>query len=281
MVSRKRNSLLCPNCRKLISTSDDSCPYCGTKNPTSLFKRDYLGSLVRNPYDIIKVIIGVNVALFLLSLVLNPASVGVSGNPLSMLSPSSNSLLLLGATGVIPIDRFGSWWTLVSASYLHGGILHIFFNMMILSQIGPLVIREFGMHRFFTIYTITGIAGFLLSYVAGVSFTIGASASVCGLIGAILYYGKARGGTFGTALYRQVLTWLVVIAVFGFIVPGINNWAHGGGALAGLGAAFLLSFDERKAENHRHRLLSMACMGITVVILIWAVLRAIFFTFLN
>lgn len=281
MNPRERNSLLCPNCKKLISASEDRCPYCGLRNPTGLFKRDFLGALLRNPLDIIKVIIGVNIALYVLSLVLDPAAVGMKGNPLSLLSPSGNSLLLMGATGVIPINRFGSWWTLLSASYLHGGVLHIFFNMIVLRQIGPLVIHEFGMNRFFIIYTMSGIAGFFLSYLAGVHFTIGASANLCGLIGAILYYGKARGGTFGTGLYRQVLTWLVVIAIIGFILPGINNWAHGGGALAGIGLGYLLKYNERRPENHHDRLLSLACAVLTVVVLTWAVLRSMAIAFMN
>ncbi len=279
MAPRERNSLLCPNCRKLISASEKVCPYCGMKNPSGFMNRDFLGSLIRNPYDLIKIIIGVNVAFYLLTLILNPSAVGMSGNPLSMLSPSSNSLLLMGATGVIPIDRFGAWWTLVSASYLHGGVLHILFNMIAFRQISPLVIHEFGLHRFFVIYTGTGIAGFALSYAAGVPFTIGASASICGLIGAILYYGKSRGGSFGTALYKQVLGWLVFIGVFGFLVPGINNWAHGGGALAGVGLAFLLGYNDKKTENHWHRYLSMACIGLTVIVLLWSVVRAFYYSF--
>ncbi|MCK9230880.1 MAG: rhomboid family intramembrane serine protease [Syntrophales bacterium] len=279
MGPRERKSLLCPNCRKLISSSEEVCPYCATRTPASMLKRDFISSLLTNPYDIIKIIISVNAALYILTLVLDPASTGLSGNPLAFLSPSSNSLLLLGATGTYPIGRFGSWWTLLSACYLHGGILHILFNMLALRQIGPLVIHEFGVHRFFAIYTITGIVGFFLSWVAGVSFTIGASASVCGLIGATLFYGKARGGSFGTALFRQVLGWLVIIAIFGFIVPGINNWAHGGGAASGIVLAFLLGYNDRNSENHRHRFLAMGCVGLTVTILLWAILRAMYYAF--
>lgn len=281
MGPRERKSLLCPNCRKLISSSEEVCPYCGTKTPASLLKRDFIGSLLTNPYDIIKIIISVNAALYILTLVLDPASLRLSGNPLAFLSPTNSSLLLMGATGTYPIGVYGAWWTLLSASYLHGGILHILFNMLALRQIGPLVIHEFGVHRFFAIYTVTGVAGFFLSWVAGVPFTIGASASVCGLIGAILFYGKARGGSFGTALFRQVLGWMVIIAIFGFVIPGINNWAHGGGAAAGVALAFLLGYNDRSSENHRHRLLSTGCMGLTVTILLWAVLRALYYGLLS
>ena len=75
------------------------------------------------------------------------------------------------------------FWTLVSANYLHGSILHIFFNMAALRQLGLLVAREYGVYRMFIIYTLGGIIGFFISYLASVSWTIGASAAVCSLAG--------------------------------------------------------------------------------------------------
>ncbi len=195
--------------------------------------------MLRSPYDIINYILYVNVAFYIFSLVLSPTALGLSANPLSFLSPSSNSLVILGATGTIPIGRLHWWWTLLSASYLHGGLLHIAFNMLALKNLGPFVVREYGVNRFFIIYTITGIAGFYLSYLAGVSLTIGASASICGLIGATLYYGKSRGDLYGETIYKQVMGWVVGLALFGFMVPGINNWGHGGGIVSEYFSAFL------------------------------------------
>jgi len=195
----------------------------------------------------------------------------LSGNPMTLLSPDNRGLLLLGATGAIPIDRFHHWWTLVSASYLHGGILHIVFNMLALRQIAPLVIREYGTHRMIVIYTLSGVGGFLVSYLAGVSFTIGASAAVCGLIGAALYYGKRRGGNYGQAVYRQVGGWALSIFLFGMVVPGINNWAHGGGMATGIFMGLLMGYHESKKENMRHRLLGSLCVIGTTAVLLWAV----------
>ena len=106
--------------------------------------------------------------------------------------------------------------------------------MMALRQLAPFVIREFGPWRFILIYSLGGVIGFWISYWAGVQLTIGASASICALIGAILYYSKSRGGTYGQALYRQVSGWVLGIFLFGLLVPGINNWAHGGGMAAGI-----------------------------------------------
>lgn len=227
----------------------------------------------------VKIIIYINIAFYLLSILLSPSALGLSANPLTFLSPSDKSLFLLGATGTVPITGYGRWWTLVSASFLHGSILHIFFNMAALGQLGPFVLREFGFNRFVIIYILTGVAGFFISYLAGISFTIGASASLCGLIGAIIYYGKSRGGFYGEVIYRQAMGWVIGLVLFGLLVPGINNWAHGGGVISGLLLAFLLGYNERKSETFFHRVLAIGCMVLSSVILLWAVLQAVYYSF--
>lgn len=271
MGKMNRNSILCPNCRRLISTDEQHCPYCGLRNPGSRWKSISLGKGLLGPDRIVLNIISVNIGMFILSILINPASTGFSANPLSFLSPGAKSLLLLGATGTIPIDQFDRWWSVLSATYLHGSILHILFNMMALWQIGPLIIQEYGSYRMVSIFTLSGVGGFLASYLAGVAFTLGASAAVCGLIGATLYFGKSRGGHFGQAVYQQVGGWAIGIFLFGFLVPGINNWAHGGGMLCGALTGFLLGYREKNEENFYHRLLGVICVLATLAALIWAV----------
>ncbi|MBW2596034.1 MAG: rhomboid family intramembrane serine protease [Deltaproteobacteria bacterium] len=278
MHRSEKKSILCPNCRKLINRDEPVCPYCGLSRPGSGWKKTLPSNLLRSPYDMIKIIIYVNAAFYVFALLLNPTALGLSANPLAFLSPSNNSLLLLGATGTIPIDRLGRWWTLLSASYLHGGLLHIAFNMLALRQLGPFVLREYGLYRFLIIYTVTGIAGFYLSYLAGVSLTIGASASICGLIGATLYYGKSRGDIYGQAIYKQVMGWVVGLAMFGFMIPGINNWGHGGGIVAGILLGFLMGYNEKHRENQLHRVLATSCILLTAGVLLWAVLQSIYYS---
>ncbi|MBW2650839.1 MAG: rhomboid family intramembrane serine protease [Deltaproteobacteria bacterium] len=278
MHRSEKKSILCPNCRKLINRDEPVCPYCGLSRPGSGWKKTLPSNLLRSPYDMIKIIIYVNAAFYVFALLLNPTALGLSANPLAFLSPSNNSLLLLGATGTIPIDRLGRWWTLLSASYLHGGLLHIAFNMLALRQLGPFVLREYGLYRFLIIYTVTGIAGFYLSYLAGVSLTIGASASICGLIGATLYYGKSRGDIYGQAIYKQVMGWVVGLAMFGFMIPGINNWGHGGGIVAGILLGFIMGYNEKYRENQLHRVLATSCILLTAGVLLWAVLQSIYYS---
>ncbi|HVO66134.1 MAG TPA: rhomboid family intramembrane serine protease [Syntrophales bacterium] len=276
MSVREKNSILCPNCRKLISADEPECPYCGLSRPGSRLKTNFLSKFLSASIDAVKIIIYINIAFYILSILLNPSSLGFSTNPLTLLSPSDKSLFLLGATGTIPIAGYGRWWTLVSASFLHGGILHIFFNMAALAQLGPFVLREFGFNRFVVIYVLTGIAGFFISFLAGISFTIGASASICGLIGAIIYYGKSRGGFYGEVIYRQAMGWVIGLVLFGILVPGINNWAHGGGLVSGIMFAFLIGYNEKKGETFLHRFLAIGCMGLTFIVLMWAVLQALY-----
>lgn len=270
-------AVICPRCRKLINDDEPACPYCGLRRPASPWSRlvGSLGGLSEENF--VTYVIYLNGAMYVLSLLLSPTGMRLSGNPLTFLSPSDQSLFLLGATGTVPIARAGRWWTLLSANYLHGGILHIFFNMVALRQLAPVTLREYGLHRTVVIYTLGGVLGFAVSFVAGVPFTIGASAAVCALIGALLYYGKSRGGSYGSALFQQVWGWTIGLFLFGFVVPGINNWGHAGGVAAGLLLGRLLGYRERNRDNRAHAVLSQTCIAATLVVLGWAVASSFFY----
>ena len=220
-----------------------------------------------------KAIITANILYFALSLVISGRSDGTGG----FFSPGQTSLLLLGATGTYPIDYFGRYWTLISASYLHGGILHIIFNLMALKQIAPWVSNEYGTSRMFTIYTLGGVFGYVVSYLAGVSFTIGASAAVCSLIGSLLYYGKSRGGAYGSSVYREVSGWVISLFIFGLIFPGINNWGHGGGIIGGIIVGALLGYNERRRENSFDQALALLCGLATIGVLVWRAVGSLVF----
>jgi rhomboid protease GluP len=142
--------------------------------------------------------------------------------------------------------------------------------MLAIRQLAPLVIREFGINRTIILYTLGGIGGFCISTFAGVRFTIGASAALCSLIGALLYYGKSRGGAYGQNIFSQIGGWALSIGIFGFIVPGINNWGHGGGMLAGALLGYLLGYTDKKREKFSHKILAMICLSATCLTLLWS-----------
>ena len=268
-------AMLCPGCRKLLNRDAPFCPHCGLQRPGAWWKRLALRGWLHDPNQVVKVLIGINAAMYVISLLVSPRSSQVSFDLLTTLSPSNQSLLQLGATGTIPIDQLQRWWTLLSANYLHGGILHILFNMLALRQLIPLVGHLYGINRLIVLYTLTGVAGFWVSYVAGVPFTIGASAALCGLIGATLYYGKSRGGLFGEAIYRQIGGWAIGIFVIGLLIPGINNWGHGGGMVAGALLGYLIGYRERGEEQPWHTMLAAVCMAATGLVLAWMLLSSI------
>jgi len=278
MTEQRKRSILCPRCRKLVSSDEERCPYCGLSQPGAWWKGRF-GRFFGDPQDLVRSIIWLNAALFVLSVLLYPSRIGFSANPFAFLSPSDESLFMLGATGTIPIGIFKRWWTLVSANFLHGSILHIFFNMMALRQLGPFVAAEYGASRFISIYLLSGVAGFLVSYIAGIPFTIGASASLTGLIGAILYYGKSRGGLYGQAIYKQATGWVIGLAVIGLLVPAINNWAHGGGLACGILTGYIFGYEEKRPETYFHRILGALLVFLTAAILAWALFQALFFRF--
>lgn len=275
--SKKPTAILCPGCHKLINADDIQCPYCRMKRPGAGFRRIPLPRLTQSGDTAIRWIIYVNVAFFILSILLYPKHIGLTANPLHFFSIDTDSLILLGATGTLPIDRLHRWWTLVSASYLHGSLLHIFFNMAALNQLGKLAVREFGVSRMFIIYTVGGAAGFLASYLAGIPLTIGASASLCALMGAALFYGKHRGGTYGALVYRQISGWIVSLAIIGFAIPSINNWGHGGGLVGGIALGWLLGYSELRPETSAHRWMAGICLWGTVAILAWAAVSGVFY----
>lgn len=268
-------AMLCPGCRKLLNRDAPFCPHCGMQRPGVWWKRLALRAWLQDPNQVVKILIGINAAMYVISLLVSPQSSRGSFDLLTTLSPSNQSLLQLGATGTFPIDQLQRWWTLLSANYLHGGILHILFNMLALRQLIPLVGHLYGINRLIVLYTLTGIAGFWVSYVAGVPFTIGASAALCGLIGATLYYGKSRGGLFGEAIYRQVGGWAIGIFVIGLLIPGINNWGHGGGMVAGALLGYLIGYRERGDEQPWHTMLAAVCMAATGLVLAWMLLNSI------
>ena len=267
-----QRAILCPRCRRLVGSEEAVCSWCGTGRtaPWWQFMNWSRGALEGD--WLVKAIVTANILFFAISLILSIKT----GNTGSFLSPGQTSLMLLGATGTYPIDHFGRYWTVVSANYLHGGILHLIFNLMALRQIAPLTSGEFGASRMFTIYTLGGVIGYIVSYRAGVSFTIGASAAVCSLIGALLYYGKSRGGAHGSSVYREVSGWVVSLFVFGLIFPGINNWGHGGGIIGGIIIAALVGYNERRRENRADQALALFCGLVTVGVLVWATVKAFF-----
>ncbi|MEE8368127.1 MAG: rhomboid family intramembrane serine protease [Thermoanaerobaculia bacterium] len=267
MLKRQTSgSVVCPACGRLVGVQQDKCGYCGRSNPgmwgfASVFRK--LG----NDLGFVELVIGGCAVLYLLTLAADPHGVTMGG-ALSFLSPSSRSLFLFGASGAIPVFSFDRWWTVLSASWLHGGLLHIFFNMMWVRQLAPATANLFGPGRMVLIYSMAGVSGFLLTSVVaayfsllrGASFSVGASAAIFGLLGALVLYGRETGSS---AVGREAWKYALILGVFGFIMPGIDNFAHIGGFIGGYGAAKFLN--PLIPERVDHLIAAVAVLILTVV----------------
>lgn len=267
-------SVLCTSCGVLVGVNDDRCYNCGRRNP-GLWGFAPVIRALGHDMGFVPFVIGSCVVLYVLTLLASGGNIG-TGGLFSFLSPSLPSLFLFGASGGVPVFGYGRWWTVLSAAWLHGGAIHILFNMMALRQLGPAVAELFGPGRTVIIYTAAAVCGFTLSscavffpailFLRGSPFTVGASASIAGLIGAILYYGHRSG----SSIARSYATSYALMLVFmGFLMAGIDNYAHAGGFGGGYLAARLL--DPLKPERIDHMVIAVGCLVASILSIVASV----------
>jgi rhomboid protease GluP len=218
-------------------------------------------------------------AAYLATLVSDPSGIRMGGI-FSMGSPSLESLFLYGASGAMPVLYYGRWWTVLSASWLHGGLLHIVFNMMWIRNLAPATVEVFGPGRTIIIYVGGGAVGFLASTLAGLlalpgplrgaGYTVGASAPLFALFGALLVYGRRSGSRHVTEQVRGMALGMLAFGfILGFIAPGIDNWAH----LGGLGGGYVLArwLDPLLPERGDHLVVGLLLLGLSLAAILASV----------
>jgi rhomboid protease GluP len=263
----------------LVGVNDDTCYNCGRRNPGLWGFAPVLRSL-GGDMGFVPFVIGTCAVLFVLTLVASQGDIGMGGL-FSLFSPSQTALFLFGASGAIPVFRLDRWWTVLSAGWLHGGALHILFNMMWVRQLAPATADLYGPGRMVIIYTAAGVAGFALSSFAGAylpnlfflrggQFTVGASASIFGLLGALVYYGR-RGGS--RLVGSEAMSYALMLGVFGFIMPGVDNYAHAGGFGGGWLASRVL--DPLKPERIDHIAIALACLALSVLSIVASIITGL------
>lgn len=259
----------------LVGVNDDTCYNCGRRNPGlwgfAPALRALGGDLGFMPF-----VLGTCAVMYVLSLLASQGDIGMRG--LGFFSPSRRALFMFGESGAIPVFGAGRWWTVLSAGWLHASLLHILFNMMALRQIAPATADLFGPGRMVIIYTAGSIGGFALSSIAGQYFpgvfqgglfTVGASASIAGLVGGILAYGHRSGSSMARSYATNVIIQLVVI---GFLMSGIDNYAHAGGLAAGYLAARVL--DPLQPERIDHIVIAVGCLGLSLLSIVVSIVHA-------
>jgi rhomboid protease GluP len=127
----------------------------------------------------------------------------------------------------------GQPWRLITAIFLHGGLLHIGFNMWVLMDIGPMVEEMYGSARYFFLYIATGAFGYVVSSYLGGHPSVGASGALLGLIGLLLASTTGRKSPAAQSLRSALIRWVIYIFVLGIIMSGTDNYAHAGGLVSG------------------------------------------------
>ncbi len=240
---------MCPNCRAFITTSDKVCPYCGAQpGPSPRVRFDsgqILGGLIPQARFTTILILLINTGLYIADK-LNPQA----------------GITMAGASLPWVFERI-QLWRLVTAGFLHGGILHILMNSWVLFDLGAEVEQIYGTSRMIVFYFVSTVTGFYLSSHMGLQ-SLGSSAGIFGLIGAMLAFGLFDKSSLGSAVKSLYTRWLIYMLVLSFI-PGVDFYAHLGGLAGGFAAAWLASTPLARLMWKEPLLkgLAIACIALT------------------
>jgi rhomboid protease GluP len=227
---------MCPQCRAFITTDDQICPYCQAQLTPRMAERrmpsDVLGGLIPHARFTTMMILLINTGLYIATAVHSARAGGGGG-----LDVDAATLFDFGAKYRAAIMA-GQWWRLITAGFLHGGVLHILMNSWVLFDVGAQVEESFGTSRFLVLYFISNITGFLLSTYWSATLSIGASGAIFGLIGAMIALGVRDRSSYGAAIRRLYMRWAIFALVMS-LLPGIDMGAHIGGLAGGFIVAYL------------------------------------------
>ena len=279
---QKTGSVVCPSCGNLVGVNDDECLNCGRKNPGMWGFAHVLSGLGKN-FSFLPIAMGGCLVLYLFQLVMEPGRIG------GLLAPGPCASVQLGSSGFEPVVLMSRWWTVLSAGWLHGNLLHIGFNLMWIRQLGPFAGEAFGTSRSTILYLLSGVGGFVATTVVrsfvrfgglsgiipgplvGADYTLGASAAIFGWIGALIYFGRRTGRS---ALSSQLMWGAAVpLAVIGLLWPSIDNWAHFGGFVTGYLGAMVL--DPLKPERVNHTFLAFVLIALTALSIVVSLMVAL------
>ncbi|BAD40853.1 rhomboid family intramembrane serine protease [Symbiobacterium thermophilum] len=198
-------------------------------------------------------------------------TVWMGGGLLNLISgPDTLSLVIWGANySLLTLAERTQQWRLVSHLFLHGGAMHLAFNMWAFWQVGRYCELIYGSARMLFIYFVAGVIGGVASVAVrpGLVISVGASGAILGLMGALIY--------FATTVRNRRVDWQGLLApvainlLFGFVYGRVDNYAHIGGLLGGLLAAFVAGVP---GERGGWRQLAAPALGVLVGLVVAGVL---------
>jgi membrane associated rhomboid family serine protease len=192
-----------------------------------------------------RILIGINVAIYLLELAqgaginANSGSIYVNGVLVASAREIGGQILPAGlGVGHLIGVAHGDWWRLISAAFLHYGPIHLGFNMFFLYWIGTPVEEYLGRARYLLVYLVSGLAGSAGALVLTPnSATVGASGAIFGILGAALVL--ERQGSY--VLGGSAMGLIVINLALGFFLAGISIGGHIGGLIGGAACMLVLS----------------------------------------
>jgi len=260
---------MCRHCRELVDRSLATCPACGASMrdvPRGGAGRLFAAVLPQFS-SLTAILITANVFILAIQLIIwgaDPQPHGLFG----ILSPPWQAQFLFGAKWPGTILELHQYWRVVTAGFLHGGILHLAFNGYALSILGPLIEESFGWRKFLFIYLASDIGSFAVSTLFSPrSSSVGASGAIFGLLGFGVIFARFRAGPRGRAVSDQLMRWILP-GVLMLFLPGIDNAAHAGGFACGALLALVVAPGEPR--NTRERRIWAVLTALSLVILIGA-----------
>ena len=248
---------MCPNCRAFVTTSDRVCPYCQVHiGPRAVDRRnpgEILGGLIPQARFTTMMILLINAALFLVQEYAPQSGITQAGESLPA--------FLMG----------GQWWRLITAGFLHGGWLHILMNSWVLFDLGAEVELLYGTSRMIVFYFVSTITGFAVSSHLSGAASLGSSAGIFGLIGAMLAFGFTDRTSLGAQVKALYTRWVIYGLVLSFI-PGVDFWAHVGGFSGGFIAGWLASTPRARLMWKEPLIKALAGVSIAVTALAFGML---------
>lgn len=227
---------MCPHCRAFITTSDRVCPYCNEavapRRVESSSGGAILGGLIPHAgYNTI-VILLINTGLYLAT-----SMYSLNSGRGNFVNIDGETLFAFGAK-FGPAIAAGQWWRLVTAGFLHGGLLHILMNSWVMFDLGAQVEEAYGGARMLVIYFVANLLGFYVSDLRGPTVSVGASAALFGLVGAMIAIGTRYRTALGSAVRSVYMRYLIYLLLFS-LLPGIDMAAHVGGLIGGFAVAYV------------------------------------------
>ncbi len=257
---------MCPHGRAFITINDRICPYCheevGPRAADVRHAGSVIGGFIPRARFNTMLILLINAGLYVATVIFSMKAGRGNGMDLD-----SETLIIFGAKVGLHFLQ-GQWWRLVTAGFLHGGLFHILMNSWVLFDLGAQAEEIYGPSRMWVIYFIGNCFGYLVSAWWSPAPSIGASAGLCGLIGAMIALGVRHRNPMGNAIRGMYVRWAVYILLFG-LIPGfhIDNAAHMGGLVAGFCVGYIAETPGRQgsAGEGLWRAASWFCILLTVV----------------